>query len=154
MKQLRYVFLCMIVVLMSGISVRANGGVSKQVSIEYLDNGDCIETILEEYPIFGKTSVVRGKKTENYKNSSGTVMWSVTVTGTFSYMSGKSSECTDVSGSSQSYSSSWRVSSADVSKSGNTASASATGTLIVNGVVSGTVNRNVTLSCDNYGNLS
>lgn len=150
-------FLVLILIFSIGnITVYAKEKIDKNVSveIEYLDNGDYIEIILEEYLASNRAATRKGSKTTNYKNSSGTTLWSVTVVGTFSYTSGKAAQCTSVSGSSVSYSSAWKVTGARTSKNGNKASASATGTQIVNGVVISTLSRTVTLTCDSYGNLS
>lgn len=154
MRVEKIIILVALILTFGSISAYAEEKTAKTVEVEYLDNGDYIETILQEFPTYSRASTIKGSKTSNYKNSSGTTMWSVTVIGTFSYTSGKSSQCTSVSGSSATYSSSWKVTGANTSKNGNKANASATGTQIVNGVVISTLSRTVTLSCDSYGNLS
>ena len=120
--------------------------------IEYLPNGDYIEVTITETPT--KALTKSGTKTANYKNSAGSTMWSVSVKGNFSYVTGKSCTCTSASGSSASYSSSWTVSSTTSSKSGNSATASATGTHYMSGNPMESLSRSVTLYCDSYGNLS
>ena len=87
-------------------------------------------------------------KTEKYKNASGEVMWSVSVTGTFSY-NGSSCTCTKATSSTTKPSSMWSLSNKKVSKSGNKAIASVTGH--APGV---TVTRTVTLTCSPSGKLS
>lgn len=154
MKRVKYSLVIAVIIIIGSMSVQANDEAKKQISIEYLENGDYIETCLEEYPMINRASTRKGSKTSSYKNASGTVMWSITVTGTFSYTSGKTVQCTSASGSSKSNSSAWSVTPANASKSGNRARASATGTQIVNGVVISTLSRTVTLTCDSYGNLS
>ena len=89
-----------------------------------------------------------------YETTTTTKLWSVTVTGNFSYVKGKSSKCTSSSVSAVSYSASWKISNKSSSKSGNTATASATvlqysGTRPVNSVT-----RKVSLTCDVNGILS
>ena len=57
-------------------------------TIEYLDNGDYIETIISddetdsEISLFSTKSITK-TKTSYYKNSSGTVLWSVAIKATF-----------------------------------------------------------------------
>lgn len=127
-------------------------------TIEYLNNGDYIETILvveSDYSQpYATTQTKKGTKTSYYKNSDDTVLWSVSVTGTFSYISGSSSTCTAVSGSAVTNDSSWKVSTASTSKSGNKAISSTTAKHYTLFIVTKTVEKSVTLTCDTYGNLS
>ena len=52
--------------------------------IEFDDNNCYYETMLETYSSKARSSTIRsGKKTTSYKNSSGEILWSVSVTGTF-----------------------------------------------------------------------
>ena len=60
-----------------------------------LDNGYYLETIIEETPTTRASNQKTAKKTGNYKNAQGTTMFSVTVTGTFTY-TGSSSTCTSL----------------------------------------------------------
>lgn len=121
------------------------------VTIEYLENGDYIETIItyEEAPT---RSSKTASKTSNYKDSSGTVMWSVTVRGTFSY-NGTTSSCTAVSHSTASPGTYWSIKSASSSKSGNTATAKATATYSFLSV-SQDYSTTVKLTCSANGTLS
>ena len=129
------------------------------VSVIYLDNGDYIETSIVTIPSLNNeasilaTNTKTGTKTSTYKNSSGEALWSVSVTGTFTY-TGQSSTCTSVSGTSKSYSSAWKVSATTNSKSGNTATAKATGTHYILGVAVNTYALSVTLTCSSTGVLS
>lgn len=99
------------------------------------------------------TSTKTAKKTGTYKNSSGAVQWSVTVTGTFSY-NGSTSSCTKSTVSTEITNTSWKVSSSSASKSGNKATAHATMKCYLLGNVIDTVSKTVTLTCDQNGNLS
>ena len=90
--------------------------------IEYLDNGDHIETIISSPVIkykFNRASSTykSGSKTKNYKNRNGEIMWSVTVYGTFSY-NGRTSTCTSASKSTTAPGSLWSIINSSVSKSG------------------------------------
>lgn len=75
-------------------------------------------------------------------------MWSVSVTGTFTY-NGSSCTCTKATVSTTKPSSTWSLSNKKASKSGNKAIASVTGH--APGV---TVTRTVTLTCSATGKLS
>ena len=117
-----------------------------ETTIEYLENGDYIETVLT-YEDSLTRATKSGSKTKNYKNSSGTTLWSVTVTCTFSY-TGSLSSCTSVSHSAKSYSSSWTIKSVSSSRAGNTGTANATATYL-----STNYQMSVSLSCSTYGEL-
>ena len=119
-------------------------------SIEYLSNGDYIETTIVSNINTRARSSKSGTKTEKYKNASGEVMWSVSVTGTFSY-NGSSCTCTNATVSTTKPSSSWSLSNKKASKSGNKAIASVTGKKISAGT---SVTRTVTLTCSPTGKLS
>ena len=128
----------------------SNAAVIRQHSIEYLTDGSYYETTIttndfHSYSLIRTASLTRSaNKTTTYTSSSGAKLWSVTVTGNFSYIKGKSSKCTSSSVSATAYS----------SKSGNTAIATATGTEYLQGkpIISRT--KKVSLTCDVNGNLS
>lgn len=113
-----------------------------------LDNGYYLETIIEE------TSMARAanQKTANYKNAQGAIMFSVTVTGTFTY-TGSSSTCTKSVAEASSKNTNWKISSKSASKSGNKATAKAIAKRYVDGVAVETQNCTVTLICSSNGYL-
>lgn len=107
------------------IPVSATTADNTERTIEYLYNGDYIETIITDdtaNPSISlyTTNTITKTKTRYYKNSSGTVLWSVSVKATFSY-NGSTSTCTSCSHSTTAPASSWSIKSASHSKSGNTA---------------------------------
>ena len=113
-----------------------------------LDNGYYLETIIEE------TSMARAanQKTANYKNAQGAIMFSVTVTGTFTYTD-SSSTCTKSVAEASSKNTNWKISSKSASKSGNKATAKAIAKRYVDGVAVETQNCTVTLICSSNGSL-
>lgn len=108
-------------------------------------------TVIEEHFIDRATK--SGTKTTYYKNASGTTLWWVKVTGTFTY-NGTTSRCTDSSVSASAPASAWRIANKSASKSGNSATATATAKKYINGEVVATITKSVTLSCSKYGTLS
>ena len=119
-----------------------------ETTIEYLENGDYIETVIT-YEDSLTRATKTGSKTKNYKNAStGATIWSVTVTCTFSY-TGSLSSCTAVSHSAKSYSSSCTIKSVSSSRAGNTGTATA-----VASYNSKNYTMSVSLSCSTYGELS
>lgn len=123
---------------------------------EYFDDGSYIvTTITESSSILTRASGSKtASKTAKYYSSSGSALWSVTVTGTFSY-TGSSATCTNSSVSASSSSSVWKISSKSASKSGSTAKATATAVKYnSNGKILQTATKTVTLTCSKTGKLS
>lgn len=128
-----------------------------------LDDGYYFETVIEDADtsflddiqniMLRGTTTKTKSKTTYYKNSSGSVMWYVRVTGTFTYGNG-SSKCTNSECTAESKSKAWKVSNKSASKTGNSASASAKGTHYLNGVPAESITRTVTLKCSPSGNFS
>lgn len=120
--------------------------------IEFLENGDYIKTYITYYETDTRVATKSGSKTNEYVNSSGEVMWSVTVYGTFTY-NGTTSSCTSVSHSTTAPGSGWSIKNSSSSKSGYCASATATATK-KNVIGSQDYTRTVNLYCSPYGILS
>ena len=134
---------CLILGIISTIAIPA------QAEEYYYE--EAIEVI--ESSMTRATSTKTAKKTGSYKNSSGTVLWSVTVTGTFTY-NGTTSSCTKSVVSTSVSNSNWKISSSSSSKSGNKATATATAKCFYDGPMISTTSKTVTLTCDKNGNLS
>lgn len=129
--------------------VSANTVVSDTKStIEYLDDGSYIITEWETAPTATR-SVSSKTKTSTYYSSSGSAIFSVSLTGNFTYTSGVSAKATSQSASVTVYSDSASYVTKSSSRSG--ASVYGSGTVYYAG-------RNRTLSlqmtCDVYGNIS
>ena len=120
---------------------------------EYLDDGSYIVTTITEVPsesLARATVSKSGTKTATCKSSSGTALWSVSVTGSFTY-NGSSASCKSASVKTKVYDSSWSISSESAKKSGASAIATAKAKL------SGTSTYktlSVTLTCGVNGTLS
>ena len=97
------------------------------------------------------SGTVNGTKTKNYK-SGNTIVFSVSVTGTFSY-DGSHATCTNATANASSKNTNWKIVSKNASKSGNTALATVTVNKCVNNVPVNTIKESVALSCDANGNL-
>lgn len=125
--------------------------------IEYLDDGSYFETVITTESNSGMTTLssksVTKTKTSYYKNSNGTILWYVKVTGTFTYGNG-SSKCTSSSVTAESKSGAWKITSKSASKSGNKATAKATAKRYYGGSVAETKNKTVTLTCSPSGSFS
>ena len=141
--------------MMSITNVNALDNVNSYTYIEeQFQDGSYIEVTIEQSHVFARSSTITGKKTASYKGSSGTIYWSVTVTGTFTY-NGKTASCIKSLVSTKNNSVSWKLSNAKSSKSGATALASVTAKQYhQDGNVLKTVNRTDKLTCSASGKLS
>lgn len=121
-------FTVIVMLLLSAIPAYAS--TIDSVTVNYLENGYYTVTVIEDVsdnaitPM--ATNTATKTKTTYVKNSAGTTLWYVRVTGTFTYGDG-SAKCTSATPSAASESSTWKVSDITGSKSGATAYASATG---------------------------
>lgn len=146
-------FLCIIYTVLS-LSTHIYALENKNsISSEYLGNGIYLETIIEEDISLFSTKTKNGSKTNNYKDSKGNILYSIKVSGSFSY-TGSSSTCTSASVSTSVSNSYWKITSKSASKSGNTAIGKATAKRYSLGFVVETRNETVTLTCSSTGKLS
>lgn len=106
-----------------------------------------IEEITTSRAIYQKV----GKKSANVKDGS-TLLWSVTIHGTFTY-DGNHSTCTKSEVSTTCPASAWRIVSSSATKSGASATARATGQRYNNGVVVQSLTEAVSLVCGSDGTL-
>lgn len=131
--------------------------------IEQLDNGDYIETVISSTPssnnfssfvsIFSTSNTITKTKTTYYKNSSGSIMWSVSIKATFTY-NGSSSNCVSCSHSTTSPGKTWSIKSCTSYKSKNTATAKAIATHTDSDGSKYDISRIVTISCNANGIVS
>lgn len=131
-----------------------------QSYIEYINDDLYIETIITDatphnnsISTLAATNTITKTKTDYYKNSNGKVLWSVAVTGTFTY-NGSTSKCISCSHSTTSPGSSWSIKSATSYKAANYATASATATYKNSTGATQDYTRTVTLQCSKNGTIS
>lgn len=149
-------FLFAFTLIFSSVSVEATDSVLSAYT-EYFENGDSFEVTViqhnDEYLLRANSKTKSASKVGKYRDSNGTVLWSVTVTGTFTY-NGSTSKCTASKVSASSNNSNWRIASKNSSRSGNTASATATAKRYNGSNVVQTATKTVKLSCSKNGSLS
>lgn len=147
-------FVCIISIYSTSVSALESLS-NSYTYIEYLEDGAYIETtITQNYTsIYTRTTnTTSGSKKVSYINNN-IVLWSVTVSGKFSY-TGSSAVCTSASVSTTCSSGDWKVSNKSSNKSKNTAIAKATGKKYFLGLCIQTVDRTVKLTCSSSGKLS
>lgn len=134
------------------VSAASVSDLETTVAREYLDDGS---GNYYEIVITKTNGMLRTTQsyyaTKTFKNSSGTALWYVKVSGTFNY-NGSSCTCTSASSSAGSYNDNWKIISHSASRSGNSATAYATAKRYTLGVPVETENTSITLHCDANGN--
>ncbi len=133
---------------------------NNDVEIEVLENGYFLETtIINNSSTMPLSTVARATtkyitktKTTSLKNSSGKVLWSVSIKATFSY-NGKTSSCTSYSHSTTCPAKTWQIKSCSSKKSGNSATATAIA-VHSDGIQSQSITKSVTITCDSTGKVS
>ena len=98
------------------------------------------------------SSTKSAKRTYTYKTSSGKILWTITVTGTFTY-NGSSSSCTKASVSTTCPSITFKLASKSATKHNSTATATASFKQYNDSVYLRTITRSVSISCDKSGKL-
>lgn len=152
--------LCSFAICSGRTAFAASNAQPTQIMIEEAENGNYYETIIETldqeqppYSVLATTQYITKTKTTYYKNSSGTVLWSVSITATFSY-DGSTSKCTSCSHSTTAPSPNWSISSSSSSRSGNSATATATAVYKLNSTTSSSHTKSVTIQCSPTGVVS
>lgn len=131
-----------------------DGSFFETVIVDESERPDCYNLCSNNLAIIASSEKTQTKsKITSYKNSEGKVMWYVKVTGTFTY-NGTSSRCTNSSITAASNNKLWKVTNKSASKSGNKASATATGTHYQNGIAIQKLVKTVTLTCSPSGRFS
>lgn len=152
MKKIISVMCIVCTILLFPKNVQAIGN-EVNTTCTYLGNGIYLETIIEEDISLFSTETKNGSKTNNYKDSKGNILYSIKVSGSFSY-TGSSSTCTSSSVTTSVIDSAWKITSKSASKSGNKAIGYATAKRYMFGFVVETRNETATLTCSATGVLS
>lgn len=125
-------------------------------TVEYLEDGTKIEIAVYEDPVatYASDYMKSGKKVYVATNYSGDVLYKFTVTGVFSIDEGVSATCTSASYSTDIINTNWSCKTATATASRNRAIANGTFIRKQLGITVETDNVQVTLTCDDLGNLS
>lgn len=153
MKRIFALFTALIILSCSVLCTTAKETPSTHtvITIEYLENGDYIETILTWEDSNARVTKP-ASKTVKYTNSSGTLLWSLTLTATFSY-NGTTATCTSAYHSETAYYSYVTIISGSASKSGNKAIANASASA-TNSAGTNVYSLSATITCSPDGTFS
>ena len=152
--------LCSLAISSGNTAFAASNTQPTQIIIEEAENGNYYETIIETskqeqspYSVLAATQSITKTKTTYYRNSAGTVLWSVSIKATFSY-DGSTSKCTSCSHSTTAPRTYWSITSSSSSKSGNSATATATAKYTPSSGTSQSYTKSVTIKCSPTGVVS
>lgn len=153
MKKILTVILVLLLEL-TPINVFALENTVESRTIEYLGDGIYVETTIENSsPSIYATNTITKTKTNKYKDSKGVVLYTISITGTFTY-TGTSSTCTKAVVEATAPANDWKIISKSASKSGKKAIGNATVKQYYDGSVIQTKYLSVTLNCSATGQLS
>lgn len=167
MKKLCSILLCAMLLFAAPIQCFAATSDAKSVTasnakITYFADGSYATTtlVIPKSASLKATSLLLSstsrscQKIYNYYNSSKQLQWTFTLYATFSYFPGMGSTATSASYSYSIVNSEWSLNHASCSRSGSTASANAVFDDKVFFITVGSINADVSLFCDKYGNIS
>lgn len=154
MKKILILSMTVLMILCNTWTVSANDTIITTYIEETYEDGSYLEVVLEEEISYARNSTKTGKKTYNYKDASDTILWSLSVSGAFTY-DGTTATCTVSNASTTCPSSDWTLSNKSATKSGSTATASITAkqTSLL-GITLQTINKTIKLTCSPDGVLS
>lgn len=162
MKKLLPIIIIICLVLSFQVATAANNtgkSLTKTTTIERLKDGSSYITVIKEVPrnslsinTYSAKSKT-GSKTLYFRNSKNKALWSVTVSGTFTYGNG-SSKCIYAAPSANAISPAWSISSLSGTTHKNSTSAIASASKKQNGTFVHSRTKTVTLTCSSSGALT
>lgn len=152
MKKCTALFIAVLMLIMSVFPVTAVANDETiNCYVEYFDDGSYIITEIATSNISTMaTSTKTHKKTSSYYDADNKKLWTVNLTGTFTY-TGNSATCTKATTSYTIYDSKWKVTSATASKNSRTATGDFTVKRYTLGIPTKTINKALTITCSNTG---
>ncbi len=122
--------------------------------VTYLEDGSyLVIDIIEDTANSRATSTKSGTKNLNYYSADDELLWKATLKGTFSY-NGTSATCTAASITHTVYDSTWKITSATATKSGNKAVGDVTAKHYFLGIPIKTLEQSFKITCSASGTLS
>lgn len=129
---------------------------AEETTITYFDDGSyLIKTIISDtVPPRATTFTKSGNIVASYYDGDDTLLWEYTLYGEFEVVSGVSAVCTSATYTQTIYANRWSFSNGQATASGNTAYGVGTFKKKVLFVTTSTVDVDLNIVCDIYGNLS
>lgn len=150
---------CVLLSSVAGVFAAENAGEEDGSYVIYHEDGGYtvvshIERTVTPSLTRSTTRIVFAKRDATHYDADGNVVWVYTLRAYFDYVEGVSVECTDAMDSYDIEDSSWEFAEGEAVCAGNQAIASATFEQKVLFVTTKTVPVTITITCDEYGNLS
>ena len=159
MKRFRIsiMFMALVIILLGDVTTASAVMASaSQKEIIALEDGCYIETevcdVVPEVSLLATEKTLTKTKTMYYKNQSGTVLWSLSITATFTY-DGKSAKCIRCSHDTSVLEKGWSIKSCSSSKSGNSATVRCVAAHVVNSSTKD-FSTSITIQCSKDGKVS
>ena len=162
MRKLVSVLLVALICLGAACGVWADDGSSVNnlelvsESVEYYEDGSSIVISVYEETVQTRSNLYNrvGRKTHQYRDADGNILWTFAVTGEFRVLEGASVTCISASCSTEIFHEAWVCTRKYAETSGSWAIAHGEFTQTLLGIVVGRESVEVSLTCDVYGNLS
>ena len=155
MKSIKIILCICFGILISNTTIMASTSQTNTI-VETFSDVSYIESSIS-FPSTSKalssSSTKTASKTSTYKNNSGKTLWSVTVTGSFTY-NGSTSKCIRSTVSTTCPDRNWKIIKSFANKTDSTASATVSTAQYLNGIHMRTINRTIKLTCSKTGKLS
>lgn len=157
MKKILFLFAVMFCTgqVCRGLNIYAKETKSTEIIIEEkYEDGSYIESVLipNDYNVLSKTSTVAGNKKYSYKSSSGKLIWTATLSGSFTY-NGSTAKCKTSSVKINIVNNNWKIKEKNSKASGASAVGTVTTGRYIDGVSVQTIKRTLTLTCTENGKL-
>ncbi|MBQ6931143.1 MAG: hypothetical protein IJN38_03355 [Clostridia bacterium] len=150
-KVLSFVFALTLVLSMFCINASA---VVNDSNIFYFEDGSFVTiSEVEDTTISRASNTKNAQRTATHTDSNGNVLWKATLKATFTY-TGSSATCTNSNITYTISDSSWKITEATATKSGNKATGNVTAKKYVLGIPFKTVEETITITCSANGTLS
>lgn len=126
-------------------------------TVKYFEDGSSLTIILKEDPVLTRSTVFykSGGRILVFRDNDGNTVWEVDFNVTFKVNQGVSATCTEAYFETPTiYDSNWKYVTNTTSKNGNKASGTITMRKYFMGLPVRTETPTITITCDNYGNLT
>ncbi len=150
-KTLSLVFV--IVLALSSFGINATANANDENTIYFEDGSYIVISEVTETVIARASYTKGGTKSYTYYDSDGDAQWKATLDAQFTY-TGSSATCTSSKITYTVYNSSWKITEATATKSGNKATGDVTAKKYILGIPFRTVEETITITCSANGTLS
>lgn len=142
-----------LVLALSSFCINATANTDDENTVYFEDGSYIVISEITETTIARASNTKGGTKSYTYYNSDGDALWKATLDAQFTY-TGSSATCTSSKITYTIYDSSWKITEATATKSGNKATGNVTAKKYFLGIPTKTVEETITITCSANGTLS